>query len=172
MLLGSFAGMPVGLLVLLFAPQDALRLTVGITAIIMASAIVLGLRLGGGARSGELVAGAISGALNTSTGMNGPPVVLYLQTRGFATSEFRGALSSFFSLSGAATLLTFAATGVITTEALVLGAACLPAVLAGNWIGHQLLGRLSDSTFRRVVLTLLIATALSAIITSLIRIAS
>ena len=30
MLLGSFAGMPFGLMVLLFAPPDALRLTVGV----------------------------------------------------------------------------------------------------------------------------------------------
>jgi uncharacterized membrane protein YfcA len=172
MLIGSFAGMPLGLLVLLFAPQDALRLTVGIAAIVMATAIVLGLRIGGRDRTGELVAGAISGALNTSTGMNGPPVVLYLQTRAFPPPDFRGALAAFFFLSGAATLITFAFTGVITSEALGLGAACLPAVLAGNWLGHQLLGRLSEATFRRVVLTLLIATALSAIATSLARIVS
>jgi uncharacterized membrane protein YfcA len=172
MLLASFVGMPVGLLVLLFAPQDLLRLGVGVVAIVMAAAIVGGLRVGRGALAGELAAGAISGALNTSTGMNGPPVVLYLQTRGFAPAEFRGALSSFFFLSGLATLTTFAATGVVSTEALVLGAACLPAVLAGNWIGHRLLGRLSDTTFSRVVLALLIVTALSAIITSIIRIAA
>jgi hypothetical protein len=161
--------MPLGLVVLLFAPQDLLRLTVGVAAIVMAAAIAMGLRYGGGARAGELVAGGISGALNTSTGMNGPPVVLYLQTQGFATAEFRGALSSFFFLSGAATLLTFAATGVITVEALALGAASLPAVLAGNWAGHQLLGRLSDAAFRRAVLLLLMATAFSAIATSIAR---
>ncbi len=172
MLAGSFAGMPLGLVVLLFAPQDALRLIVGVAAIVMAAAIALGLRIGGRDRTGELVAGAISGALNTSTGMNGPPVVLYLQTRGFATSDFRGALAAFFFLSGAATLATFAATGVITRDALALGAACLPVVLAGNWLGHRLLGRVSDATFRRLVLALLFATALSAIASSVARIAS
>ena len=172
LLLGSFAGMPFGLLFLLFMPQDALRLTVGIAAILMTAAIVLGLRWGGRARTGELFAGAISGALNTSTGMNGPPVVLYLQSRAIPTAEFRGALSSFFFLSGAATLITFAFTGVISLDALAMGAACLPAVLAGNWTGHQLLGRLDELTFRRIVVLLLIATALSAIGTSVARIAS
>jgi uncharacterized membrane protein YfcA len=172
MLIGSFAGMPLGLLVLLFAPQDALRLTVGIGAMVMTAAIVLGLRYGGRARNGELLAGAVSGALNTSIGMNGPPIVLYLQTRAIPSAEFRAALSSFFFLSGAATLITFAFSGVISLDALAMGAACLPAVLAGNWTGHQLLGRLDEKTFRRIVIALLVATALSAITTSLARIAS
>jgi uncharacterized protein len=172
MLAGSFAGMPFGLLVLLFAPQDALRLLVGIAAISMAAAIASGLRYGGSARSGELLAGAVSGALNTSTGMNGPPVVLYLQNHGYPPDEFRGALSAFFFLSGLATLATFAATGVVSIEALLLGAACLPAVLAGNRAGQRLLGRLGDATFRRLVFTLLVVTALSAITTAIVRLAS
>jgi uncharacterized membrane protein YfcA len=172
MLTGSFVGMPFGLLFLLFAPEDVLRLAVGVAALVMTMAIVGGLRFGGSARTGELAAGAISGALNTSTGMNGPPIVLYLQGRRLPTSEFRGALAAFFFLSGAATLLVFALTGVVTGDALALGAACLPAVLTGNWLGHQLLGRLTEATFRRVVVALLIATALTAIATSLARIAS
>jgi uncharacterized membrane protein YfcA len=172
MLAGSFAGMPLGLVVLLLAPQDALRLAVGAAAIVMAAATAFGLRYGGRDATGELLAGAISGALNTSSGMNGPPIVLYLQARGLPPSRFRGALASFFFLSGAATLTTFAFTGVITSEALALGAVCLPGVLAGNWTGHRLLGRVSDVTFRRLVLALLIVTALSAIATSIVRLAS
>jgi uncharacterized membrane protein YfcA len=169
MLAGSFIGMPLGLLVLLFAPEDALRLAVGVAAITMAAAIVLGLRYGGADRHGELLAGALSGALSTSTGMNGPPVVLYLQTRRIATDEFRAALSSFFFLSGLVTLAAFAATGLVHGDVLALGAASLPAVFAGNWLGHQLLGRLSEASFRRLVLTLVSATALSAIASSLTR---
>ncbi len=172
MLVGSFLGMPLGLLVLLFAPEDALRLAVGVAAITMAAAIVLGLRYGGADRYGELLAGAISGVLNTSTGMNGPPVVLYLQTRRIGTDEFRAALSSFFFLSGLASLAAFAVTGVIHAGVLALGAACVPAVLAGNWLGHLLLGRLSEASFRRLVLTLVSVTALTAIASSLARIAS
>jgi uncharacterized membrane protein YfcA len=42
-------------------------------------------------------------------------------------------------------------------------------VFAGNWAGHRLLGRLSHETFRRLVLGLLIATAVGAVATSLAR---
>lgn len=176
MLLGSFVGMPVGLLVLLFAPEDALRLAVGVASIAMAAAITLGSRFGGGGgggdRPGELFAGAVSGLLNTSTGMNGPPIVLYLQERGYPPDEFRGALSAFFIVSGVVSFAAFAATGVVSGAALALGAAGVPAVFAGNWAGHRLLGRLSHETFRRLVLALLIVTAVAAVATSIARIAS
>ncbi len=172
MLLGSFIGMPVGLLVLLFAPEDALRLAVGVASIAMAAAITLGLRFGGGDRAGELFAGAVSGALSTSTGMNGPPIVLYLPERGYLPVEFRGALSAFFIVSGIVSLAAFAATGVVSGASLALSAVGVPAVFAGNWSGHRLLGRLSHETFRRLVLALLIFTAVATVATSVARLAS
>ncbi len=172
MLLGSFVGMPAGLLVLLFAPEDALRLAVGVSSITMAAAITLGLRFGGGDRPSELFAGAVSGLLNTSTGMNGPPIVLYLQERGYPPEEFRGALSAFFVVSGVVSFAAFAATGVVSGAALALAVGGVPAVFAGNWAGHRLLGRLSHETFRRLVLALLIVTAVAAVATSIARIAS
>jgi uncharacterized membrane protein YfcA len=171
MLIGSFVGMPLGLLVLLTAPDDALRLAVGVSSIVMAAALMSGVRWRGGDRAGELVAGAVSGVLNTSTGMNGPPIVLYLQDRGYPKDEFRGALSAFFFVSSLVSFAIFALNGVISADALVLAAVAAPAVFAGNWAGRHLLGRLSDETFRRLVLALLVATALAAVVTALIKIA-
>jgi len=171
MLAGSFFGMPLGLLVLLFAPEDGLRLAVGVASIVMASALMLGLRWGGRDVPTELLAGGVSGVLNTSTGMNGPPIVLYLQDRGFPTAEFRGALSAFFFVSGIVSFAIFAASGVVSAKALALSAAGAPAVLAGNWVGHRLVEQLSAEAFRRLVLILLVATALVAIGTSVARLA-
>lgn len=171
MLLASLAGMPVGLAVLVFAPPDALRLAVAVSSIAMALAIASGLRWRGSDRSGEIVAGAISGVLNTSTGMNGPPVVLYLQERGYPPDAFRGALSAFFFVSGIVSLGAFAVSGVMTWESLALGGAGIPAVLLGHAAGHRLLGRLSEAAFRRMVLGLLIVTALSSMGLAIARLA-
>jgi hypothetical protein len=171
MLFGSFVGMPVGLLVLLFAPEDVLRLGVGVASVAMASALMLGLRWGGRDVPTELLAGGVSGVLNTSTGMNGPPIVLYLQDRGFPTHEFRGGLAAFFFVSGIVSFAIFAASGVISATALALASAGLPVVFAGNWAGHRLVGRLSADIFRRLVMALLVMTAAAAVATSLVRIA-
>jgi hypothetical protein len=137
----------------------------------MAAALTLGWRWRGRDVPTELLAGGVSGVLNTSTGMNGPPIVLYLQDRGFATDEFRGGLSAFFFVSGIVSFAIFAVTGVVSATSMLLIAVGLPVVFAGHWAGHRMVGRLSEDSFRRLVLALLIATALAAIVTSALRLA-
>lgn len=172
MLAGSFAGMPVGLAVLLLAPVEALRLTVGIASVTMAAAIMLGARFGGGGVRGELIAGMTSGVLNTSTSMNGPPVVLYLQSRGYPPMEFRAALAAFFFVTGIVSLAAFAASGIVSGRALALAAAGFPAVFVGNALGHALFGRVAPELFRRLVLALLAITAAVTVATTLADIAA
>jgi uncharacterized membrane protein YfcA len=169
MLAGSLAGMPLGLLVLLHAPQDALRLAVGVASIAMAAAIVFGGALSLPGRRGEALAGLISGALNTSVGMNGPPVVLYLQDRRLPPQAFRAALSAFFLVTNIVTLALLAASGVVNSDAAVLAAAALPSVLIGSVAGHALLPRLSHETFRRMVLVLLVVTSAGAVASAIAR---
>jgi uncharacterized membrane protein YfcA len=166
MLLASVVGMPLGLAVLLFAPEDVLRLAVAVTSIILAIAMARGVSVGAGGIAGELLAGGTAGVLSTSTGMNGPPVVLYLQDRGFEPMAFRAALSAFFVVSGITSLTIFAFAGVLNRDALIYSAAGVPAIVLGSWIGHRLLPLLSGHAFRRLVLGLLSATAMVAAATS------
>jgi len=172
MLAGALAGMPLGLAVLLFAPEDALRLGVGVSTAVMAAALAAGLRFERGGIGSELAVGMVSGVLNTSTSMNGPPVVLYMQGRGHPPDEFRGGLAVFFFACSLITLAAFAAAGVISGAAMALSGAALPSVLAGSWAGHRLLRRVDPDLFRRIVFALLVASALSAIGTSLVRLAA
>lgn len=169
MLAASFAGMPVGLAVLLLAPGDVLRVIVGAASIAMALLLATDRSLGGGGARSEALAGAISGVLNTSTGMNGPPVVLYLQHRRLPPLRFRAGLSMFFSVSGVVSLTLLASFGVVGLRALSLSAWALPSVLLGHVIGHRIAGYAGDETFRRMVLALLCGTAGVAVATGVAR---
>ena len=169
MLGGAFVGMPIGLVVLLLAPQDALRLTVGVATLTMAAALAAGLRFEHRSLAGEAGAGLISGLLNTSVGVNGPPIVLYLQGREHAPGEFRGAMAVFFFVCNVITLGGFFATGIVSHEALALWAAALPAVAVGSLFGHTLVRRVEPALFRRLVFVLLTASAVSAVASSLVR---
>ncbi len=169
---GSLAGMPIGLAVLLFAPEDALRFGVGVSTIVMTAALASGLTLGDGGIGSELGVGMVSGVLNTSTSMNGPPVVLYLQGVGHSPQPFRGGLSVFFAACSVVTMGAFLATGVVSSFAVGMAAAALPAVLAGSVLGHALLRRVEPALFRRLVFALLVAAALSAVASSLARMVS
>jgi uncharacterized membrane protein YfcA len=163
MLLGAILAMPLGLLVLLLAPADVIRLLVGVATITMALALLRGLRFGDRSVRSELAVGALSGALNTSTGANGPPVVLYLQGREFPPAEFRAALAVFFFACNVVTLLMFGASGVVSRDAVLLFTVAVPAIVVGNIAGAVIASRVQAEAFRRLVFVLLFASAFSAI---------
>jgi uncharacterized membrane protein YfcA len=169
MLAGAFAGMPIGLIVLLLAPPDGLRIGVGAVTLAMAAALAAGVRIGRRSVAAEVSAGLVSGLLNTSVGINGPPIVLYLQGREHAPGEFRGAMAVFFFVCNAITLAGFFATGIVSREALTLWAVALPAVGTGSLLGHTLVRRVEPALFRRLVFVLLSASAVSAVASSLVR---
>jgi len=169
MVAGSLFGMPVGLIVLLFAPDEALRMAVAVMAIVLAAALAAGVSFGQHGRPGEAAAGAVSGVLTTSTGMNGPPIVLYLADQRLPPHAFRGTLSSYFLMGNVLSLTTFAIAGVLSWTPIVLALAALPALIPATLLGHAMLGRLRQDVFRYVVLAMLIVTALFGIATTLVR---
>ncbi|HXF50200.1 MAG TPA: sulfite exporter TauE/SafE family protein [Dehalococcoidia bacterium] len=169
LLLGSFAGMPLGLAVLIFTPEDGLRLTVGVVTVVLAAALASGKRVPFTGAASELAVGIVSGVLRTSTSMSGPPVVIYLQGRGQSPDAFRAAMTTFFLVGGLISVGAFAGAHVITRRAIALSAAALPGVYLANLAGDRLARRFDPVTFRRLVLALLIATALSGAGSSLQR---
>lgn len=172
LLAGSFAGMPLGLAVLVFTPEDGLRLSVGAVTTLMAAALATGTTIRSSGALSEFAVGVVSGMLRTSTSMSGPPVVLYLQGRGHDPQAFRAALSVFFLVGGLVSVAAFAGAAVLTWRALALSGAALPSVYVGNLIGDRVSTRIDRETFGRVVLGLLVATALSGVGSSIQRLLS
>jgi uncharacterized membrane protein YfcA len=171
LLAGSAAGIPAGLTALVFAPEDVLRIAVGLAAAAMALLLAAGVRVETRSAPADLAAGAVSGALRASTGLPGPPVVLYLQGSGTPPHEFRATLAVVFFAGGLISLVALAAAGVVHGDALALAAIGVPAVVVGNWTGGRLHGRIDPELFGRLVLALLVATSLAAVGTSLARLA-
>ncbi|HJQ29791.1 MAG TPA: sulfite exporter TauE/SafE family protein, partial [Rubrobacter sp.] len=91
LLIPSVFGVVVGVEVLSVIDPDYVRLGVGVIVIFSALLLVRDVRLpGADTRWGTLVAGSASGALSTSTGLAGPPIVLLLASRDLPKHEFRG----------------------------------------------------------------------------------
>jgi len=172
LLVGSWVGMPLGLLVLLQVPEDELRLLVGLAVVVMAGALAAGLRITARGRKTELAVGALSGVLQTSTSMSGPPVVSYLVGRGDERDEFRGVMALYLLAGSVTAAAIFAIAGVISVDALLLSLIGLPAVYAGSLVGSWLVRRIDPELFRRIVIALLMATALSGIAFSIWRLAT
>jgi uncharacterized membrane protein YfcA len=160
---GSWLGMPLGLIVLLRVPEDALRLLVGLAAIVLAGALAAGLRITARGLRVEFAVGALSGILQTSTSISGPPIVSYLVGRGLERDEFRGVMALYLLAGSIVAVGVFFIAGVVTRDAVLLALVGLPAVFVGNTSGNWLASRIDAAIFRRIVIALLMATALAGV---------
>lgn len=155
---GYLVGLPLGIAVLLAMPLEPLRWL--ISAVVLAACLLL---WSGWTWTGprnhavRATVGATSGLLGGSTGMNGPPVVLYWMSQESQSADVRANLIVFFALTELAGFALFWWNGLLTREALWAGAVVSPFYFIGLMAGARLFGRSSDSGYRRVTFLLILA---------------
>jgi uncharacterized membrane protein YfcA len=167
LLVPALFGIVVGTVVLDVIDPLYIRLGVGAIVIFSALLLVRDIHLpGANTRWGTLVAGSASGALSTSTGLAGPPVVLLLASRGLPKHEFRGTTALYFLPMGIAGLTVLAARGLVEAPEVPLGLVLIPAAIAGKVVGTALLKHVSEKAFRAVTLGLVILTGTLGVMTA------
>lgn len=154
-------GMPLGLAALHFFSAQRLTLLMAVVLLVLVTLLGTGLRLPSGPKA-QRVAGVTSGALLTSTGMNGPPLVVILQAIGLSPRRFRATLQGVFCVQDLLAVIGFAVIGSISRTALLLVAGGVLGMPVGWWLGDKGFHRLSPTVFRRVVLAFLAVTAVVA----------
>ncbi len=101
-----------------------------------------------------LAAGALSGLLSGGIGAGGPPVIVYTAMQPWSKDEAKGTLSCYFTLSAVIAIASFAASGLVTREVLVLFPSLLPFLLLGLLLGAKAYARISDANYKQMVLAL------------------
>ena len=153
LMIGIIVGIPVGGWILNFGEPTFLLGLLGFVLVAVGGAFLVlpekvGFKLP--AATGPIV-GLASGLLTGLFGTGGPPLVLFFRLRGLAKSAFRGNLMILFLMMGVIRFPSYLALGLITPGRLAAGAAVLPAVLAGGYVGHLIHVDVSERTFRRAV---------------------
>ena len=164
----SFVGMPAGILVLSHASDRALKALIGVIVVVAGVALWRGLRVPAGRRS-EVIAGVISGALATSTGTNGPPLVIVLHSESLEPKQFRGTLSASFLAQGVVALVAFWVSGHLTADAARVAASALPGIVVGWFLGEHLFRGIEKERFGAIVLLMLVASGLVSVISAVVR---
>ena len=159
LLVGSFLGMPFGVAVLVVLDPGVLKLIIAGTVIVFTVLLVRGMKLHGGGRPGDIATGFISGVLNTSTSMSGPPVVIYLQGKNIAPMAFRATNTFFFGVSALGAVALLSVGGVSSTTVWIASAVALPGVALGRLAGNAWYRRIDPSAFRRIVFAVLLLSA-------------
>lgn len=161
----STAGMPFGLLVLLYLDPVLLQVLIAMLVIVFTVMLMRGANLGTRlTTTGSIASGVVAGVLRTSTSMAGPPVVLYLQGTGIGSGAFRSTIAAFFFVSGSLGVLVFAVEGSLDARLGGVGLLAAPAVFAGLHLGGRLYSRVEEVRFRGIVFAVLIVSAVVAIV--------
>jgi len=164
----ALIGVPVGVIVLRQADERFLTAAVGILVVGFTVAIWRGVTMPAG-RTTLVGAGVLSGALATSVGTNGPPLVVALHAEGLEPDAFRATLQTVFALEGSIALLTFWAGGLFTADTGWAAAIGIPAAVAGALVGDRIAARVDRERFRSLVLLMLALSGVLAIVTAATR---
>jgi uncharacterized protein len=170
LLVGSVAGLPLGLLAFRYSDPTAVRFVAGTTVLGFAVLLALLRRHRGRPlaplamrRHRDLAAGAVSGVAAALVGMAGPPVLIYLLLAGAASQVIRATLLAFFALVYAVTLAAHAATIGVPAQSWLTAGILLPFAFVGGLVGRRLGDRLGAGAFAVLAIGLLTVAGLFAI---------
>jgi uncharacterized membrane protein YfcA len=156
----ALVGMPAGLVALVMVPSRVLGVVMSVVAVGFAVlAVVRGHRRRAPGRLAGPVAGVLSGAALTSTGMNGPPLVAFMHGLDLAPARQRATLQATFTVQDLAAMSLFAVAGHLPGQVWLLGLAAVPGAALGWAAGDRLFHRLDPRRARHVVLVALLGTA-------------
>ena len=155
---GIMLGMPLGLWVYGVTSERMLTALIGVG--VLGCTVMVWRRVKVPGNVPVLVgAGLISGALSTSTGTNGPPMVAAFQGMGYDPHKFRATLAAVFAGTSVLSLIGFAVAGQVNTQSLWIGLIGVPVVQLGWFAGNAVFSRIDPDRFRSVVLVALLVSA-------------
>ena len=117
--------------------------------------------------AGGLATGVLAGAMTTSLGMPGPPVVVYLLAVGLSKDVTRATTLTFFAFAYAASLILQVVMVGVGRDVWLNAAVLVPVAMLASAIGHRLASRVSEKVFRVGVLLLLAGTGLFVLVQAL-----
>ncbi|MEQ8735995.1 MAG: sulfite exporter TauE/SafE family protein [Rhodospirillaceae bacterium] len=158
-LIGGLIGIPLGVAALSLAGPGTIRVGVGFFLLIFAATQLLGVarfHIGTwGGRTADAAIGVGGGVLGGFAGLSGPFPIVWLQMRGGPSADQRAIFQPFNLVVLAVAAIGMAVAGLVTAQVLVLAALATPLTVLGSWLGARTYLKISEKTFRTVVLSLL-----------------
>lgn len=160
--LTGILGMPVGLMLLGIADERLLSAGIAAVMLVLVLLVARGPRIG---RRGLPIVGIVSGALLTSTGMNGPPLVMALVDR--EPRRYRATLQAVFAGQDLVAVAAFAVLGHVDAKVLVLSLGGVAGLPIGWRVGEAIFKRVSPARLRPLVIGTLAVSAAAVFVGAL-----
>ena len=153
--LGTCIGLPAGILVYHSFSNDSLKIIVSIAILAFLFITHFCHPKIHENNKNSTITGALSGIMSTTTGMGGPPLVIYFAYTNFTPRMLRATCIVFFFFGNISTLAAFLISGVEIMPAIENAVYLLPGLAAGLLMGHMAFRHVSAAMFRRIVFGIL-----------------
>ncbi|SPA01440.1 conserved hypothetical protein, DUF81; putative membrane protein [Cupriavidus taiwanensis] len=166
---GGVAGIPLGVAVLPLLDAQWFKAVLGAFLTLWCPVMLMARRLphiGVGGRMADGVAGAAGGVMGGIGGFTGVIPTLWCTLRGFDKDEQRAVIQNFNLATLAMTMAAYVGKGIVTREMLPMFLVVAPAMLVPTLLGTRLYLGISEATFRKIVLSLLTASGVALLATS------
>jgi uncharacterized membrane protein YfcA len=168
LIVGGMVGVPSGTYLLLVVDSGTLQVMAGSAVVVGALALVSGWHWQfRNERAASLPVGLVSGALAGSTGLGGPPVILFFSNQDVEKQAFRANLTLYFACLSVVVIGSSLVAGLFTRQVLMSSAILLPTLVLGTVCGIYLSRRVNQTLFQRIVTVLLLMTGVSAVLVGL-----
>jgi uncharacterized protein len=170
--LSSLVGLPFGIFMLSEVSVPVLKIVIGTLVIIFGLLLFRGYAFKmKNEHLGSAISGYIGGVLMTGTGLGGPPVVLFLINQEHDKQMFRANLAAYLFICGIASFAALGFSETVSNEFLLLTLTFIPFVIAAYFVGLKILPHIKPLLFRKIALTIILISGVSAILTAVISLA-
>lgn len=154
---GSLVGIPLGLVVFRQLPGDGLKIVVSVVILFTLTVMEWKRKRFEETRRNTVLTGVLAGIMAMTTGMAGPPLVLYFAYSSMPQPVFRATCISYFFFSNLCSLAALWMTGVYLGDAAGEFVYLLPGLACGIALGHKLYPFMPQLLIRKVIIILLYA---------------
>lgn len=171
-LAGALFGIPIGVAVLPYLNPNLFKLVFGLVLVVWCPTMLFSQhlpKLTFGGRFADGLAGAAGGFMGGIGGFTGVAPTLWCTLRGLEKEHQRAIIQNFNLAALSVTMLIYLASGAVTREMLSLFPVLAIAILLPVMLGARLYVGLSETAFRKVVLSLLSLVGMAMLIAALPR---
>ena len=157
---GALAGIPLGVAVFRQLPGGGLRAAISIAVLLTLVTMEFRRRRFEETRKNTILTGMLAGIMAMTTGMAGPPLILYFAYTSMPQNVFRATCIGYFFFSNLGSLVALWVTGVPIGEAVGEFLFLLPGLACGVALGHWAFAFMPQQLIRKIIIILLYATCL------------
>lgn len=165
----SLLGLPIGVLLFSTVSPNVLKMAIGAITLAYALPLLWSHRVGISVHTYiGAVAGLAGGILTSSTGLSGPPAIVFVHSQRLQPARLRATLAAYVLLVTVMSLPMLMLTGSVSQERLIVAMPLIPAVVIGVLIGRALFSKLPGQLFEKLVIAVLVVMGLADLIMGLV----